>query len=222
MFRTITVVAAMLILFSAAAVQTQEAEVSIRGQIVDSATGEAISGSATVFMNHDGSLLSDNATAAEDGTFTLEVPVAPRRMLVWAENYAPREIVDFEEVEEGYIIDLDPLQDMTIQLVREDGTTPMAGTSVRVQYGERGDNYLPDWLTRSLEEQLITTDPNGIFVVHDVVPFAEVRVLLQADDQFGESRLRIPQVRPEHTNAPRQDLGFETQVRTRLVAVVTR
>ena len=215
MLRTITVVAAMLIVFSAAAVEAQEAEVTIRGRIVDSVTGDPIAGSATVFMNHDGSLVSDNTTATEDGAFTLVVPTEPRRMLVWAERYAPKELFDFM-VEGEYTVDLDALRTLTAQLVREEDGEPIGDVAVRVRYDERGDKYLPDWLTHSLERQLVRTDPDGIFVVRDVVPNAPVLLLA---DYPGESRVRVPEIQPEHTSAPRQDLRFETQVWTGLVVV---
>ena len=194
MYKTIIAVVPLLILLSAAVAQPQQAMTSITGQIVDANTGAPIAGRATVFMNHDGSLMTDTAVAGENGVFKLMVPAKPDRMLVWAENYAPKSINSASMT--GTIVTLAPLETLTAQLVDWNGV-PVANAPVYVRYGD-ADAHLPDWMISGLEEQQFTTDANGVFIVNGVIP--NVQVFVQTE-YLGASYRGDPQ-RPERWSVP--------------------
>jgi hypothetical protein len=172
MSKIIITAAALLIPVSIAVAQAQESGATITGRIVDVNTGVPIAGSATVFMNYDGSLVTDTAIAGENGAFKLVLPTKPNRMLVWAESYAPKNI---DNPGMTGAIALDPLQTLTVQIVDWNGA-PVPNAPVYLRYGDAHGAYLPDWMVSGLEEQQFTTDSNGIFVVTGVIPNAPVFV----------------------------------------------
>ena len=182
MSKTIIAAAALLIPVSMAVAQAQESGTTITGRIVDVNTGVPIAGSATVFMNYDGSLVTDTAIAGEDGVFDLVVPTKPNRMLVWAENYAPKNIDDPSITED---IALAPLRIFTAKIVDWNGV-PLANAPVYLRYGDAGGVYSPDWMIRGLQEQKLTTDSNGLLVVSGVLP--NVPVLVHAEYQGARYR----------------------------------
>ena len=121
-------------------------------------------------MRHNGSLVVDTATAREDGVFKLVVPTKPHRMLVWAENYAPRNI---EGPAPAGDIALAPLESWTIQVV-DRGNKPMPNATVHLQYVAGAGAYLPEWITRGLNERQFRTDSDGFFVVNGMMPSPNV------------------------------------------------
>ena len=175
----------VLILFSIAvlAQEAQKTELMIHGRILDADTQKPVAGSVTVFMNHNGSLVTDTTTADEKGIFKLAVPTKPYSMLVWAERYAPKQIA--EPLME-FSVGLDSLRNLRGQLLDAKGD-PVEGALVHVRYGEDGDTYLSNWIADSLTEQRPLTDAGGRFVVHDVIP--GIPVIMQAE-YFDRNYLR--------------------------------
>ena len=136
-------------------------------------------GSVTVFMNHDGGLVTDTTTTDDKGTFVLTVPTKPYSMLVWAERYAPKQI---PEPSMELSVGLDSLRNLPGQVLDAKGD-PVEGALVHVRYGEGGDTYLPNWIADRLTEQRPITGADGRFMVHDVIP--GLPVVMQAEHVDG-------------------------------------
>ena len=171
----------VLILFGIAvlAQAAQPPELAIQGRILDAETQEPVAGSVTVFMNHDGGLVTDTTTTDDKGTFVLTVPTKPYSMLVWAERYAPKQI---PEPSMELSVGLDSLRNLPGQVLDAKGD-PVEGALVHVRYGEGGDTYLPNWIADSLTEQRPITGADGRFMVHDVIP--GLPVVMQAEHVDG-------------------------------------
>ena len=180
MTKSLAVVVPVLVLFSIVGIavlaqEVQQSELAIQGRILDADTHKPVAGSVTVFMNHDGNLVTDTASADEKGAFTLIVPTMPYSMLVWAERYAPKQITDpLLELSVG----LDSLRSLRGQVLDTKGD-PVEGALVHVRYGGDGDTYLPNWIADSLTEQRPMADAGGRFVVRDVIP--GMPVIMQAE-----------------------------------------
>ena len=171
----------VLILFSVAvlAQAAQPPTLTIQGRILDSGTQELVVGSVTVFLNHDGGLVTDTKTTDEKRTCVLTVPTKPYSMLVWAERYAPKQI---PEPSMELSVGLDSLRNLQGQVLDAKGD-PVEGALVHVRYGEEGDTYLPNSIAESLTEQRPITGTDGRFLVHDVIP--GMPVVMQAEHVDG-------------------------------------
>ena len=135
------------------------------GRIVDANTRQPLAGHATVFMNHEGSLVTDTTTANAEGFFRLSVPTKPNRVVVWADSYAPRNIYD-PGMEES--IALAPLETLTGHIVDWDNV-PVANAIVHLEYGDASKD-VPEWLVSGFEGRQFTTNSEGVFVVEGVLP----------------------------------------------------
>ena len=169
----ILIVAAALFGPSFSAAQQPQELVTIGGRVLDARAETPIAGArATVFMNHDGSLVADTATARSDGVFRFELPVMPDRILVWAQNYAPLNI-DEPAASVSGIFALNRLEDWTVQIVDSEAN-PVPNVPVYLQYVTGSDTYAPSWMAQSLGQQQLRTDSEGVFVVRGMIPDADV------------------------------------------------
>ena len=166
----IRLVVSISLIFGVALAAAQSERTMLSSRIVDADTKAPVAGSVTVFMRHEGSLVMDTATAGEDGVFKLVVPTKPHRMLVWAENYAPRNIDDPAPAGD---IALSPLESWTIQVV-DRGNKPVPNATVHLRYVAGASAYLPEWITRGLDERQFRTDSDGFFVVNGMMPSPDV------------------------------------------------
>ena len=158
------------LIFGVAPAAAQSEGTTLSSRIVDADTKAPIAGSVTVFMRHEGNLVVDTATAGEDGVFKLVVPTKPHRMLVWAENYAPRNIDDPAAAGD---IALARLERWTIQVV-DPGKKPVPNATVHLHYVAGAGPYLPEWITRGLNERQFRTDSEGFFVANGIMPSPNV------------------------------------------------
>lgn len=191
-----TMVVAALLLFGAAvrahAVQCEH----VTGTIVGEDNRDVgVAGRVTVFMRHDGSLVTDTTTADEAGRFDLpNLPTTPYRMLVWANGYAPKSIDEplcgSNDVRlarfgilRGRVVDLN-----------EAGAE---GARVRARHERDDRGYLPAWITDSLSGQEIRADADGRFVIYNVIPDPDLVVVVQAVHVSGEADVsgRRPRLR---------------------------
>ena len=138
--------------------------------------------SVTVFMTHEGRLLTDTTVADAEGYFELDLPTTPYRMLVWAEGYAPARIA---EPQCGLSVDLEPLINLRGRVEDPDGWA-VEGARVRARHATDDGSYLPGWIADSLSAQQTRTDAEGQFVIYDVIP--SLTVVMQADHVFVEPR----------------------------------
>lgn len=204
---TRTAAVAVLILFSAVvSAQQEQASLTINGRIsADSPNGPSIAGRVTVFMRHDGALVTDTTTANEGGFFTLDVPTQPYEMLVWAENYAPR-IIGWPASEFA----LTRFQELRGQVFWED--EPVEGAFVHARHAEEDGKYLPDWMADSLEVQ--KTDAAGEFVIRDVIPYLPVVVRAQyLVDLFEGAALFLSDPTSIPANSKRSDKRIELHLK---------
>ena len=179
-----TVVVAVLALFGAAVPAPAVQCPRVTGTIVGEDTDAGVAGSVTVFVNHDGGLVTDTTAADGDGGFDLpNLPATPYRMLVWADGYAPKSIDD-------------PLcghNDVTLarfRILRGQvvglGDAGAAGARIRARHERNDRGYLPGWIADSLSRQETRADADGRFVIYNVIPEPDLVVVVQAEHVSDE------------------------------------
>ncbi len=157
---------AALVLFCAA--PSAQEPVTVKGRIVGgSTTGPPVAGNVTVFVHHDGALVTNTTTASDDGFFALDVPSVPYEVLIWGNGYAPR-IIDWPSEQ----LILSPFRELRGS-VSWNGT-PVEGAFVQARHEEEDGKYLPGWMADSLAVQ--RTNDAGEFVIHSVIPHLRVAV----------------------------------------------
>ena len=131
----------------------------------------------------------DTAAAGEDGVFELVVPTKPDRILVWAENYAPRSIDDPAPAGD---IALAPLEIWTIEVMDRD-EEPVRNATVQLRYVAGAGAYLPDWMMQGLEGRQFRTDSEGVFVAKGMMPSLAVAGRVEQQGESYDAQLVEPE-----------------------------